>query len=43
MTLANAASFKQVFEPRDSGKIEMVGGLVEQKDVGMLHQGFDNC
>jgi len=33
---------KQVFEPRDSGKIEMVGGLVEQQDVGMLHQGFDN-
>src|SRR5258708_24339872 len=32
---------KQVFEPGDSGEIEMVGGLVEQKDVGMLHQGLD--
>src|ERR1019366_2921792 len=36
-------SLKQLFEPCDSGKIEMVGGLVEQKDVGMLHQSFDDC
>ncbi len=35
-------SLKQVFEPRDSGKIEMVGGLVEQQNVGMLHQCLDN-
>src|SRR5258706_10519945 len=33
---------KQVFEPGDSGKIEMVGGLVEQENVGMLHQSLDN-
>src|SRR5258706_5190736 len=33
---------KQVFEPCDSGEIEMVGRLVEQEDVRMLHQGLDN-
>src|SRR5208337_223155 len=35
-------SLQQIFEPGDSGKIEMVGGLVEQENVGMLHQGVDN-
>jgi len=33
---------EQIFEPGDSQQIEMVGGLVEQEDIGMLHQGFDN-
>ena len=33
-------ALKQVFEPGDSREIEMVGGLVEQQNVGMLHQSF---
>jgi hypothetical protein len=33
---------QQIFEPGDSEEIEMIGGLVEQKDVGMLHQSFDD-
>ena len=35
--------FEQLLEPGDSGKIQMIGWLVEQQDVGMLDQGFDNC
>ena len=33
---------KQILEPRDSGKVEVVGGLVEQENVRMLYQGFDD-
>ena len=29
---------KQGFEPLDSGKVQMVGGLVEKQNVGPLHQ-----
>src|ERR1700675_530561 len=35
-------ALKQVFEPGDSEEVEMVGGFVEQENVRMLHQGFDN-
>ena len=33
---------KQVFQPGNSREIEMVGGFVEEEDVGMLDEGFDN-
>ena len=35
-------AFQQLFQPFYSGKIEVVGRLVEQKDVGILHQTFDD-
>ncbi len=33
-------ALEQFFEPLDAGEIEVVGGFVEQQDVGGLHQGF---
>ena len=36
MTQANWACVEQVFEPRDAGEVEVVGGLVEQQDVGCV-------
>ena len=34
--------FKQVFEPGNPWKIEMVGRFVQKKNVGMLNQSFNN-
>ena len=34
--------FEEVFEPGDSQKIEMVRRFVQQKNVGMLNQSFNN-
>ncbi len=33
---------QQCFEPLDSGQIQVVGGFVEQHNVRLLHQAFDN-
>ncbi len=30
------------FQPLDSGKVQVVGGLVEQQNIRRLHQAFDN-
>ncbi len=33
---------EQLFEPLDTGEVEMVGGLVEQQDRGILNERFGN-
>ena len=41
MTLANGRVPAESSSHAIPGKVEMVGGLVEQQDVGMLDEGFD--